>query len=107
CGGNHKNSVKPTFEIQHSTVANTTNYGPELLLPFSLTGDNWAKFNVPTNDLIADYTSQNDVVRENASVYWTVAADTAGAIPPPYTKFPVPFAYKWKHADGYNSPDNE
>lgn len=105
--GNHKNSVESIFEIQHSTVANTTNYGPELLLPFSLTGDNWAKFNVPTNDLIADYQSQNDVVRENASVYWTVAADTAGAIPPPYTKFPVPFSYKWKHADGYNSPDNE
>ena len=31
------------------------------------------------------------------------------AIPPPYTAAtsPVPYAYKWKQADGYNSPDNE
>jgi len=105
--GNHKNTVESLFEIQHSTIANTTNYGPELLLPYSLTGDTWAKFNVPTNDIIADYQSQHDTVRENASVYWTVAADTAGAIPPPYTKFPVPFSYKWKQPGGFNSPDNE
>ncbi len=104
---NHRNSVESIFEIQHSTIAGTTNYGPELLLPFSLTGDNWAKFNIPTNDLIADYHSQNDVVRLNASVYFSVASDTSGAIPPPYTKLPVPFSYKWKDAAGYNSPDNE
>jgi hypothetical protein len=104
---NHRNSVESIFEIQHSAIAGTTNYGPELLLPFSLTGDNWAKFNVPTNDLIADYRSQNDTVRLQASVYFSVASDTNGAIPPPYTKLPVPFSYKWKDADGYNSPDNE
>ena len=105
--GNHNNTVESLFEIQHSTISGTTNYGPELLLPYSLTGDTWAKFNVPTNDLIADYHSQNDVVRLNASVYFTVASDTNGAIPPPYTKFPVPFSYKWKQPGGFNSPDNE
>jgi hypothetical protein len=105
--GNHKNTVESLFEIQHSTIANTTNYGPELLLPYSLTGDTWAKFSEPTNDLIADYKSQNDTVRENASVYWTVASDSNGAIPPPYTKLPVPFSYKWKQPGGFNSPDNE
>ncbi len=105
--GNHKNTVESLFEIQHSTVANTTNYGPELLLPYSLTGDTWAKFNIPTNDLIADYRSQNDAVRLNASVYFSVAGDTSGAIPPPYTKLPVPFSYKWKQPGGFNSPDNE
>ena len=105
--GNHNNTVESLFEIQHSTISGTTNYGPELLLPYSLTGDTWAKFNIPTNDLIADYHSQNDVVRLNASVYFTVASDTNGAIPPPYTKFPVPFSYKWKQPGGFNSPDNE
>ena len=31
------------------------------------------------------------------------------AIPPPYTTTngPVPYIYKWKHADGWNSPDNQ
>lgn len=105
--GNHKNTNESLFEIQHSTIANTTNYGPELLLPYSLTGDTWAKFNIPTNDLIADYKSQNDTVRENASIYWSVASDSNGAIPPPYTKLPVPFSYKWKQPAGYNSPDNQ
>jgi len=105
--GNHKNTVESLFEIQHGTAAGTTNYGPELLLPFSLTGDTWAKFNVPTNDLIQAYRSENDTVRLDASVYFSVAADTGSAVPPPYTKFPVPFAYKWKQPAGYNSPDNE
>jgi hypothetical protein len=106
--GNHKNTVESLFEIQHSTVANTTNYGPELLLPFSLTGDTYAKFNECTNDLIKAYKTAGDTVRLDASVYFSVPSDTV-AIPPPYTvaTSPVPYAYKWKQPGGYNSPDNE
>ena len=106
--GNHNNTVESLFEIQHSTVAGTTSYGPELLLPFSLTGDTYAKFNELTNDLIAAYKAQNDNVRMNASVYFSVPADTI-AIPPPYTNqsATVPYPYKWKHAAGYSSPDNQ
>ncbi|GGB12170.1 RagB/SusD family nutrient uptake outer membrane protein [Puia dinghuensis] len=105
--GNHKNTVESIFEIQHGTVSGTTNYGPELLLPYSLTGDTWAKFNEPTNDLIQAYQAENDMVRLNASVYWSKPGDSSGAIPPPYTKLPVPYAYKWKDPGGFNSPDNE
>jgi tetratricopeptide (TPR) repeat protein len=106
--GNHPNTVESLFEIQHSTVANTTNYGPELLLPYSLTGDTWAKFNVATNDLIAAYRAQSDTVRLNASIYFGLPEDSI-AIPPPYTDhtLPVPYSYKWKQAAGYNSPDDE
>jgi starch-binding outer membrane protein, SusD/RagB family len=106
--GNHKLTTESLFEIQHSTVSGTTNYGPELLLPYSLTGDTYAKFNIPTNDLIAAYRAAGDSVRLEASIYWSLPEDTI-AIPPPYTSatFPVPYSYKWKQADGYNSPDNE
>jgi starch-binding outer membrane protein, SusD/RagB family len=106
--GNHPNTVESLFEIQHSTVSGTTNYGPELLLPYSLTGDTWAKFNVATNDLIAAYRAQHDTVRLGASIYFGLPEDSI-AIPPPYTDqtLPVPYSYKWKQADGYNSPDNE
>jgi hypothetical protein len=106
--GNHKNTVESLFEIQHSTVSGTTNYGPELLLPFSLTGDTYAKFNEVTNDLIAAYTSEGDTVRMDASVYFSLPSDTI-AIPPPYTikSATVPYAYKWKQPGGFNSPDNE
>src|ERR1700722_5583999 len=106
--GNHKNTVESLFEIQHSTATNTTNYGPELLLPFSLTGDTYAKFNECTNDLIKAYKTAGDTVRLDASVYFSVPSDSI-AIPPPYTvaTSPVPYAYKWKQPAGYNSPDNE
>ena len=106
--GNHPNTVESLFEIQHGTVSGTTNYGPELLLPYSLTGDNYAKFNECTNDLIKAYRTAGDSVRLQASVYFSLPEDTI-AIPPPYTAAtsPVPYAYKWKQADGYNSPDNE
>ena len=106
--GNHKLTVESLFEIQHSTVSDTTNYGPELLLPFSLTGDTYAKFNECTNDLIKAYKTAGDTVRLDASVYFSVPSDTT-AIPPPYTvaTSPVPYAYKWKQPAGYNSPDNE
>jgi hypothetical protein len=107
--GNHKNTNESLFEIQHGTVAGTTTYGPQLLLPYSLTGDNYAKFNEATNDLIATYRAEGDVVRLAASIYFGTASDLAnGAIPPPYTnKDTVPYAYKWKDADGSNSPDNQ
>jgi hypothetical protein len=106
--GNHKLTVESLFEIQHGTVSGTTNYGPELLLPYSLTGDTWAKFNVATNDLIADYRAQNDTVRLTASIYFGLPEDTV-AIPPPYTDqtLPVPYSFKWKQPGGFNSPDNE
>jgi len=106
--GNHKNTVESIFEIQHGTVTGTTNYGPELLLPFSLTGDTYAKFNELTNDLVQAFTAEGDTVRLHASVYFSVPADTI-AIPPPYTNksATVPYAYKWKQPAGYNSPNNE
>jgi hypothetical protein len=106
--GNHKNTVESIFEIQHGTVTGTTNYGPQLLLPFSLTGDTYAKFNEVTNDLIAAYKAAGDTVRMNASVYFSLPSDTI-AIPPPYTNqsATVPYAYKWKQPAGFNSPDNQ
>jgi hypothetical protein len=106
--GNHKNTAESIFEIQHGTVTGTTNYGPELLLPFSLTGDTYAKFNEVTNDLLQAYTTEGDTVRLHASVYFSLPSDTI-AIPPPYTikSATIPYAYKWKQPAGYNSPDNE
>jgi tetratricopeptide (TPR) repeat protein len=106
--GNHKNTAESIFEIQHSTVSGTSSYGPELLLPFSLTGDTYAKFNVVTNDLVAAFKAEGDAVRLNASVYFSIPSDTI-AIPPPYTikSASVPYAYKWKQPAGYASPDNE
>ena len=103
---NHKNSVESLFEIQHSV--GLTTYGPELLLPFSLTNDNWPKYNVGTNDLVQAYKNAGDNVRMNSTFYFGLAADTI-AVPPPYLAgtIGVPYAYKWRHADGWSSTDNQ
>jgi hypothetical protein len=106
--GNHPNTVESIFEIQHSTASGTTTYGPELFLPFSLTGDTWPKYDPATNDIIKDYRAQGDNVRMGASIYWSLASDQV-AIPPPYTAADtaVPYIYKWKQPAGWNSPDNQ
>ena len=103
---NHKNSIESLFEIQHSVGLVT--YGPELLLPFSLTNDNWPKYNVGTNDLVQAYKNAGDTVRMNSTFYFGLAEDTI-AVPPPYLAgtIGVPYAYKWRHADGWASTDNQ
>ena len=103
---NHKNSVESIFEIQHNV--GLTTYGPELLLPFSLTNDNWPKYNVGTNDLVQAFKSEGDSVRMKSTFYFGLAEDTI-AVPPPYVAgtVGVPFAYKWRHADGWASSDNQ
>lgn len=100
----HKNSVESIFEIQHnSTLAGFGNWGINLYLPFSLTGDTWAKFANPSNDLIDFFRTQGDSVRLHASVFFenTVASNST---PPPYTAAtqPVPFSYKWRMTGGGN-----
>lgn len=103
---NHKNSVESIFEIQHNV--GLTSYGPELLLPFSLTNDNWPKYNVGTNDLVKAFRNEGDSVRLHSSFYMGLASDTI-AVPPPYLSgtVGVPYAYKWRHADGWSSTDNQ
>lgn len=103
---NHRNSIESLFEIQHSTGLVT--YGPELLLPFSLTSDNWPKYNIGTNDLVQAYKNAGDTVRIKSTFYFGLASDTI-AVPPPYPSgtIGVPYAYKWRHADGWNSTDNQ
>jgi starch-binding outer membrane protein, SusD/RagB family len=103
---NHKNSAESIFEIQHNTGLVT--YGPELLLPFSLTNDNWPKYNVGTNGLVAAFRAAGDSVRLHSSFYFGLAEDTI-AVPPPYLAgtIGVPYAYKWRHADGWASTDNQ
>jgi hypothetical protein len=82
------------------------NYGPQLLLPPSISGDTWRKFITPSHNLIDAYDAENDAVRKNASVimenvqwvdeYWGNAVGSK-----------VAFAYKWKNASGWASKDRQ
>lgn len=101
--GQHENSSESLLEVQYIGGTNEANWGPQLLLPPSLTGDNWRKFNTPANDLLAAYTAAGDNVRQNASVLfernlpWT---------DPNYPDGRIPFPFKLRKADGWSSPSN-
>lgn len=102
--GNNYNNTESIIEVQY-LGGNEGNFGPQLLLPPSVTGDTWRKFVTPSVDLINAFTSEDDTVRSGAAIlfesvqwvdeYW---GNQQG--------FSIPFSYKWKNANGFASPDN-
>ena len=104
--GNHYNNDESIFEAQYIGGGEHGNWGPQLLLPPSLTNDDWRKYATPSTNMIKAFDDENDTIRKNASIIWEVVdwvdeywstLDHPG---------PVPFAYKMKHADGWNSGDH-
>lgn len=102
--GNNYNNNESIIEIQY-LGGNEGNFGPQLLLPPSISGDTWRKFVTPSVDLVAAFDSENDVVRKNASIlfesvqwvdeFWGNQQGSS-----------IPFSYKWKNANGFASADN-
>jgi hypothetical protein len=102
--GNNYNNQESIIEIQY-LGGNEGNFGPQLLLPPSISGDTWRKFVTPSVDLVNAFDSENDVIRKNASIlfesvqwvdeYWGNSAGSS-----------IPFSYKWKNANGFASADN-
>ena len=102
--GNHYNNDESILEIQFAGGPEGS-YGPQLLLPPSVSGDTWRKFVTPSQNLVAAFNAAGDVVRLNASIlfesvgwideYWGNAVGSS-----------IPFSYKWKNADGWASTDH-
>lgn len=102
--GNNYNNAESIIEVQY-LGGNEGNYGPQLLLPPSVSGDSWRKFVTPSVDLVNAFDSEDDTVRKNASIlfesvpwvdeFW---GNSQGAA--------IPFSYKWKNANGFASADN-
>lgn len=103
--GNHYNNSESIIEVQY-LGGNEGNFGPQLLLPPSISGDTWRKFVTPSHDLVNAFDAQGDVVRKNASIlfeevqwvdeYWGNAAGSS-----------IPFSYKWKDASGWASSNRQ
>lgn len=102
--GNHENNSESIFEIQH--VANTFgSYAPNMMLPASITGESWIKFNTPTHDLVTAMQAEAGSARLNASI---VFAYSPTAVPSPYTASElIPYVYKFRNPNGWNSPNNQ
>ena len=103
--GDSYNNNESIFEIQFMGGTEQGNYGPQLLLPPSLSGDGWRKYCTPSHNLIDAYFAQSDWKRLDAGIMWELVnwvdeywnADDQNEW--------IPFAYKFKHADGWNSGD--
>ena len=102
--GNNYNNAESIIEVQY-LGGNEGSYGPQLLLPPSISGDSWRKFVTPSVDLVNAFDAEGDTVRRNAgilfeSVQWVDEfwGNAAGAS--------IPFGYKWKNASGWASADN-
>jgi hypothetical protein len=103
--GNHYNNAESIMEVQF-IGGPEANWGPQLILPPSISGDTWRKFITPSKDLVLAFDGENDVVRKNASIlfenapwsdeYWSL--NVGGSIP---------FAYKWKSANGWASTNRQ
>lgn len=102
--GNNYNNSESIFEVQHIGGTPQGNWGPQLFLPPSISGDGWRKYATPSVNLINEFNNKTDNIRLNASVlfevpgwideYWSPLGSEA-----------IPFVYKQKHADGWNSGD--
>lgn len=103
--GNNYNNAESIIEVQY-LGGNEGNYGPQLLLPPSISGDSWRKFVTPSVDVVKAFDDEGDVVRKNTSIlfesvnwvdeYWGNASGSS-----------IPFGYKWKNASGFASADRQ
>ena len=101
--GAHENNSESIFEIQYHADGEG-DWGIQLITPESLTGDQWKKFNVPSHDLVQKMRAEGDSIRLHASIIFEYV--TARPDEYPGNADPVPFIYKWKNPNGWNSPDN-
>jgi len=102
--GGHYNNEESIMEVQFTGSAEA-NWGPQLVLPPSVSGDSWRKFITPSKDLVKAFDAENDLIRKNASIlfenvtwtdeYWAIGGGS------------VPFAYKWKSANGWASTNRQ
>ncbi len=96
--GAHYNNAESIIEVQF-IGATEANWGPQLLLPPSITSDTWRKFITPSHDLVNAFDEQGDVDRKNVSIlfesapwsdeFWSLTVNGS-----------VPFAFKWKASSG-------
>lgn len=110
--GNHYNNAESILEVQY-LGGDEGNWGPQLLLPPSISGDTWRKFVTPSNDLVAAFDELGDDVRKNATIIFEHVSwiDEYWGIAQPSDDNPQPnniaFAYKWKNAMGWASTDRQ
>jgi starch-binding outer membrane protein, SusD/RagB family len=104
--GEHYNNNESIFEIQFIGGTPEGNWGPQLLLPPSISGDSWRKYCTPSNDLVKAFDDEGDNIRKDASIIWEDVDWVDEHWNTESSPGPVPFAFKFKVANGWNSGDH-
>ncbi len=103
--GNHYSNDEVLLEIGFvGGNWDVSNWGVQL---FYDEKDGWQKYGTPSKDLVAAYDSENDEIRKNANIIFVTNVDWADENWNPCfdRNLPIPFNYKQKHPDGWNSGD--
>lgn len=104
--GNHYNNAESIMEVQF-TGGTEANWGPQLLLPPSISGDTWRKFVTPSHDLVDAFDSEGDNIRKNATILFESDIPWADEFWDKEVGGTIPFAYKWKSANGWASTNRQ
>ncbi|MBL0008110.1 MAG: RagB/SusD family nutrient uptake outer membrane protein [Saprospiraceae bacterium] len=88
-----KNSAESIFEINYSGGPTDGNWGVNIFR-----GVDWKKFNLPSNDLIAAFDAENDLIRKNASIIFEDVSGLWSDSHYPQTQYP--FINKWRNFGG-------
>lgn len=59
----NENSSEAIFEINYEGTSSSGNWGASMFR-----GNDWKKFNIPSNDLVKAFEDENDMIRKNASI---------------------------------------
>ncbi|MBB3700408.1 RagB/SusD family nutrient uptake outer membrane protein [Flammeovirga yaeyamensis] len=88
---------------------NIGNFASAMMLPPSITNDDWRKFGTPSVDLVNAFDAESDVVRKSAAIlfeditawrdqYWSNVGENSTNLP---------FAYKWRNPMAWSSTDRQ
>ncbi len=93
---NHENSSESIFEINYEGTPASHNWGASMFR-----GLDWKKFNTPSNDLVAAFEAEGDVIRKNASI---IFLDVTGRWADPFwPQNTFPFVNKYRIFTGSSS----
>lgn len=91
--GNHEGNAESIFEID-GNGGSIWWWGT-----FMFTGDDWKKFNTPSNDLVASFDAENDIKRKSNTVKFA----SVGWSDKYWTSAHYPFAWKQRAENGHQN----
>ena len=94
----HENNAEAIWEMQYDGWGGAHgNWMPSVIV-----GTGWKRFNTPSNDLVAAFDAENDLVRKNSSIYFRNVA-SEGWTDDYWSKTNYPYVNKYRVDDQSNS----